>query len=414
VDSASLVGAAARPALGRNARLLLGALLVSNVGNGMQTLAVGQLLYERTGSVAAFGAVIVAEYLVLFLTNALAGAWADRSDPARTLAVVDGVRALGVLLASLMLLGEDLLLASMLLLTVVVQVGKPFNKAARFVLEPALIPPGQLARYNGLSVSCIQLGQLLGIGLAGLVLSRWSAPLAIAFNGLSFLLASLACLLLPAVPRAELAAPRAGAWLAAIWQDWRDLLRYLRRAPGLPTLLAASAGDYLTPSFLNLFLVLLVALHFQGNPYGLSILDGCFAVGAMLGGLLVERAAARLDARTCALVGLGGQGLAFLLLALAGGAAPAALLTLCIGISTALSYSALTLTLQLRVRGGPYKGRVALARSLVAALFACIALPAAGWIAGHSLALALAAAGLVCLGFAALVFFSKVLPPCQP
>ena len=89
--------------LNRDARLMLCATLVSNIGNGIQTLTIGKLLYDSTGSVAAFGFVIVVEYLMLFLANALAGSAADRYRPRRTLVTVDSVRGTLVLAVSLLL-----------------------------------------------------------------------------------------------------------------------------------------------------------------------------------------------------------------------------------------------------------------------------------------------------------------------
>ncbi|HEY0062241.1 MAG TPA: MFS transporter [Telluria sp.] len=408
--------------LNRNARLMLSATMVSNIGNGIQTLTIGKLLYDSTGNVAAFGVVIVVEYLMLFLANALAGSAADRFAPRLTLVVVDAVRGLLVLAVSLLLyLESGHQLALLTLVTVAVQVGKPFSKAARFALEPALMPAAQLARYNGFAFSAMQAGQLLGIGLAGVVLNYWGAPVAIGLNGLSFLFGAAAYFLVSATVQVELmaASARRGAtaWLANLWHDWADAFRFIRRNRGVGTLLVACAGDYLTPSFLNLFFVLLVALHFGGNPYGLSILDGGFAVGAMLAGLWVDRLIAHLGPRRSAVLALGGQGAGFVLLAASGNAWLCAALTFFIGAMSALSLTALTTTLQLRVKG-PYKGRMGLARSLVAALLACALVPAATAVAGLSLVLALALAALVSFALSLLVVFSphafSAAPPPAP
>ncbi|HEU4843957.1 MAG TPA: MFS transporter [Burkholderiaceae bacterium] len=396
--------------LNRDARLMLSATLVSNIGNGIQTLTIGKLLYDSTGSVAAFGFVIVVEYLMLFLANALAGSAADRYPPRRTLVVVDSVRGLLVLAVSLLLyLQSGHQLALLTLVTVAVQVGKPFSKAARFALEPSLMAADQLARYNGLAFSAMQAGQLFGIALAGVVLSYWGAPLAIGLNGLSFLFGAGAYFLVSDEARVELLAPSARrgalAWIATLWHDWRDALQFIGRNRGVGTLLVACAGDYLTPSFLNLFFVLLVALHFGGDPYGLSILDGGFAVGAMLGGLAVDRFIAAHGARRSALLALAGQGAGFVLLATSTAAWMCAALTFFIGTMSALSLTALTTTLQLRVKG-PYKGRMGLARSLVAAVLACVLVPLATAVVAHSLALALGVAALVSFSLGLLVVLS--------
>ena len=45
----------------------------SNIGNGMHTLAAGALLYQETGTVAAFGVVVAVEQAATFLMQLLAG-----------------------------------------------------------------------------------------------------------------------------------------------------------------------------------------------------------------------------------------------------------------------------------------------------------------------------------------------------
>jgi hypothetical protein len=103
---------------------------------------------------------------------------------------------------------------------------------------------------------------------------------------------------------------------------------------------------------------------------------------------------------------LGGQGAGFILLAASGGAWMCAALTFFIGSMSALSLTALTTTLQLRVKG-PYKGRMALARSLVAAVLACVLVPLVTQVVAGSLTLALAVAALVSFSLGLLVVLSR-------
>ena len=64
----------------------------SNIGNGMHTLAAGALLYQQTGTVAAFGVVVVIEQAVTFLMQAVAGPSVDRGDPRRAAMLAEIVR----------------------------------------------------------------------------------------------------------------------------------------------------------------------------------------------------------------------------------------------------------------------------------------------------------------------------------
>ena len=51
------------------AHWFLAGTFASNIGNGMHTLAAGALLYQQTGTVAAYGAVVVVEQAVTFLVR---------------------------------------------------------------------------------------------------------------------------------------------------------------------------------------------------------------------------------------------------------------------------------------------------------------------------------------------------------
>lgn len=53
---------------------------ISNIGNGMFSLIVGQMLYAATGSVGAFGLILIIQNLSSLLLNIIAGYVADLID----------------------------------------------------------------------------------------------------------------------------------------------------------------------------------------------------------------------------------------------------------------------------------------------------------------------------------------------
>ncbi|MEQ4454263.1 MFS transporter [Kosakonia sacchari] len=388
-----------------SAYLMLGANLVSNIGNGMRTLVAGIALYNQSGSAMDFGIVIVLEYIVLFVVNVLAGPWADRYNPKYTMLVVDLLRGITVCLVCTQL-NSGYLFFWIALLTVVVQVGKPFYRSSTFVLEPALVKPEQLTRYNGFAVAAMQLGQLVGISLAGLVLSLSGVQAALMITGLSFLLSALSIAFVIVPSTIEYASHHEGRgllkWFHQLVQDWVDVAKFMRRNKGLTTLTTLGVSDYLTPSFLNIFLAILVVQRFEGAPYALSLLDGSFALGAMLSGLFADRLVASVGPRLTSIIGITGQGLMFIGIASGGPGEWAVAATFFIGVMNSLSYMGIYTTLQLRIKG-PFKGRISLVRSLIATLLACIFIPPVTHLSDSSLTLALIAAGSVSFGFSLVV-----------
>jgi hypothetical protein len=381
---------------------LLAATLVTNVGNGMYTLAVGKLLYDQTGSVAAFGGVIILEHVVTFLLHAVAGPWVDRGDPRRILVGVDLVRGGFICLAST-LLGLGNVTTWIVLTTLVIQVPRPFYRAANFALTPAVVPASGLTRFNGQASVYFQVGQLVGVLSAGPIIQHFGAAVCFALNGVSFALAAVAVACVR-VPRLEVQAARARPGVReAVLQlarDWREVFVLLRRDLGLLGHLIVSSGDYVAVALLNLALVPIVMQRHGGNTYWLSAIDGGFALGAIGGAMLVVFLERRGSARAAILVGLGGQGVALMAMGQVSHAWTTVALAFLAGATNTISVTVLVTTLQLRLQG-PIKGRISSVRNLLTAAIATMVVPIFTALEGRSLALALGASGLVCFVFTA-------------
>src|SRR3712207_4624091 len=134
-DAAVAMDRAAPPqtnALPAVARWTLASVFITNIGNGMHTLAVGKLLYDQTGSIVAFGGVIIAEYIINFLVQILAGPLVDRNQPKAVITLTDLSRGLFILLASLMISLSYDLYGWVFATVLVINIGKPFYRSATF------------------------------------------------------------------------------------------------------------------------------------------------------------------------------------------------------------------------------------------------------------------------------------------
>jgi MFS family permease len=381
-------------------RWLLAGTLVTTIGNAMQTLTVGKLLYDRTGSIAAFGYVLIFEQLITFLMQLVAGPWVDRGDPKRSCVQVELVRGTVICAASCMLVVSHHTVGWILLMTLVIRVAQPFYRAATFALAPAVVPADSLARFNGLSNVCLQAGQLLGVAIAGPVLLYAGAPTAFLINGLTFLFSAAAVAVITVPPGAIVKATAAtgNAW-AQLLQGWREIGALVRREAGLAWHLVLSTADNIGVLLFNLALVPIVAARFAGSPYWLSIVDGAYAVGAIASVAAVTSMTTRWGSRLTVIIGIGGQAACFALL----GVVPFtwALLVLAFGVGAfnTVSWTVVMTTLQLRARG-PVKGRIATVRNLLTAVISIALVPLITRMQDASLDVALIASGAVCLAFA--------------
>jgi MFS family permease len=389
---------------------LLAGTLVTAVGNGAQAFAVGKLLYDLTGSVAAFGAVLIIEQVLNVLVQFIAGPWVDRGDARRTGIQVEVVRGLCVCLASVALNAQTLF-TWVVLLTLVIRTAQPFYRAATFSLAPAVVPGDLLTRFNGYSNICTQAGQLLGIVIAGLVLDRWGASPALLMNGLSFLV-SAATLALVAARTAEVeaggsVAAHPSASVRQLLDAWTEIATLLRSEAGLVWHLVLSTADSIAVYLFNLVSVAIVAERHEDSAQWLSAVDVAFTLGAVVSGFAVTHLTQRWGLRGSVVVGIGGQAACFALLGIVPEARLSLPVALALGACNTVSWTVVMTTLQLRV-GKRVKGRIGTARNLLTALLTMALIPLVSTLQAASLDWALLASGGICLVFAliAVVFGS--------
>lgn len=373
---------------------LLAGTFVTTVGNAMHTFAVGKLLYDRTGSVAAFGSVIILEQASAFLMQFVAGPWVDRGDPRRTSVQVELIRGLFICFASAML-GTGLL-TWIMLMTLVIRVAHPFYRAAMFSLAPAAVPSEALARFNGYSNVGLQAGQILGTILAAPVFASLGPSTAFLLNGLTFLF-SAAAVALAKTPRREPAPASGPAWKQLL-SSWHEIALLLRGEAGLAWHLVLSTAAVVVVQLYNLVEVPIVAERYGGSAYWLSVVGCCFAVGAIVSVAAIDPLTKRWGSRAAILISIGGQALAFALLGLSRDPWLTLALVFAIGACNTISLTVLTTTLQLRVRG-PVKGRIGTTRNLLAAVVTAALVPLVSATSETSLAWALVVSGGVCLAY---------------
>ncbi|MGC5018777.1 MFS transporter [Micromonospora sp. DT47] len=299
------------PVLGRDYRLLWSAAVSSRFGDALRTPALALLAATLTRDPRAVAAVTVAGLLPPLLFGLLGGVYADRWDRRRTMAAVDGLRAvvvaaLAVVVATgragvAVLVGAAFLLAAF---------GALFD-AASFALLPAVVPPAALPAANGrLQAGAAVAGGFLGAPLAGLLFTL-SAPLPFAIDALTFALAALLVLTLRPVPTPRSCSCRPGesgrktrvgghkckiaerTGRGSVWREAGEGVRWIRGDTILWRITVLTAGTNLAISGLMAVLVLyaLDVLRLPSGGYGL------FMSAAVLGGLGGALGAGRLAGR---------------------------------------------------------------------------------------------------------------------
>ncbi|MFD6695483.1 MFS transporter [Micromonospora aurantiaca (nom. illeg.)] len=290
---------------GRDYRLFWSAAVCSQVGDSLRTPALALLAATLTRDPRAVAAVTVAGLLPPLLFGLLSGVYADRWDRRRTMAVVDGGRAVVVAaLAWSVATGHAGIATLVVVASLLALLGTLFDASA-YALLPTVVPPEGLAGANArLQAGTAVAGGFVGAPLAG-VLFAVSPALPFTADALTFALAAVLILAIPAPTPRRSCTFRPGKATqkgqsrgrnrkinedkGGVWEG----IRFLRRDRVLWALTVGTAGSNLAIGGLAPVLVLyaLAVLRVPDAAYGL------FAAGAVAGGLGGALFAGRLAAR---------------------------------------------------------------------------------------------------------------------
>ena len=254
-------------------------------GNQMLMVAIGWQMYDLTGSAWDLGLVGLYQFAPALLLTLVAGHVADRAHRGRIMATCMVVQALvaGLLVAGTQGVGASSAWVSReLLLAVSVALGvtRAFQMPAHQSLTPMLLPPGLLSRGLAFSSAGSQAAIIGGPALGGLLFVA-GASAVYAACALAFVVACVLVLQLRyqhTRPEAEPVSLRTVlAGVAFVWQ--RKVVLGAVSLDLFAVLLGGATA--LLPMFAKDIL--------QVGPWGLGLLRGAPAVGALLMSALLTR-----------------------------------------------------------------------------------------------------------------------------
>lgn len=293
---------------------LWAAAVASRFGDAVRNPALALLAASLTRDPRMIAAVFVAGQLPPLLFGLIGGVYADRWDRRRTMAAVDGVRALLVAgFAVLIFAGQANIVALVACAFALATLGTLFDASA-FAVLPSIVPADRLAAANGrLQAGTAVAGGFVGAPVAG-VLFAVTAALPFVVDAVTFAAAALLALTLhpaaggagrrPATGEAGSAGPtrstaatdRADGQPArrSVWAEAGDGLRWIRRDPTLRLITVLTAVTNLAIAGMVAVIVLFALDVLEVTEAGYGVFMSAAMVGGILGGLGAGRLAARL------------------------------------------------------------------------------------------------------------------------
>jgi MFS family permease len=254
--------------------------VVASLSYQMAAVAIGWLVYARTGSAWLLGLIGLAAFLPMVALTFVVGPVADRFDRRRIVAICEIVNAL---VLAVVALGADsawLSTPAIFVAVAILGASRAFEHPSMSALLPGIVPGDELPKSVALSSSAMQTANIVGPSLGGLLYALGArAPL-----GLAALFSAAAVATILAVAMQRRPPSKEPVTLASVFSG----VGFIRRRP---VILGAIS--------LDLFAVLLGGVTallpifaqdvLQVGSLGLGLLRSAPAVGAVAMSLVVSR-----------------------------------------------------------------------------------------------------------------------------
>lgn len=265
----------------RDFRLLFGSQAVSLLGDGMIRVALAFAVLEVGGSAASVGLVFAARLLPMTVALLVGGVVGDRASRRTVMIAADLVRLVAHATMAAALIGGVAEVWSLAVLAGIAGAATGFYVPAATGLLPGLVAAEDLQRANGLRLTAMAGGEVLGPLVAGGLVVAAGAGWAIAIDALTFAI-SAALLARVADP------PRAAAPAARFLHDLRAGWRAVRSRTWVwATIVAASIGNLVWGAWSALGPV--VADRELGGAGAWGTILAAMGVGGLAGGILAIR-----------------------------------------------------------------------------------------------------------------------------
>ncbi|NRQ37769.1 MFS transporter [Nonomuraea sp. NN258] len=299
-------------------RRVAAALMTTNMGNGMQFIANVWLMLELTDHPWGVPLVLLVGALPGSTLGPLIGMAIDRF-PRRLLFVVTDLVA-AAMLGVTAILSATGNLEMWHLFAVVFFLGgiESMSVPTAGALVREIVPQGKLLAANATSGVAIQIGQVLGAAIGGLMIAATNVTGVLILNLVTFLASAMLVAGLRTAGHSYSAPTGPRGWRTTFAWSKQGLV-YIREHPRLmPSyimLVVLFAVLYMLNTLIAPFAVEVLAV----GSDGLGLIDSMFALGAVLGGIALPVLTARIDESKLAGIGVIGLGGAMIGMGLATG-----------------------------------------------------------------------------------------------
>ena len=284
MDRTSIAGLRRQPGYPR----FLSAATLARVADEMFSVGVVLLVLERTDSPSLAGATVAAVTLPSLVTGPLLGAWMDLTGRRRSLMVFDQLAIAASVLGILLLAGE---IPNVLLPLVALAAGLtyPLSFGGFTSLIPVLVPGRLLTPANAMEASSFNFALIVGPALAGTLSAAFGPEASLICEIVLTLVALALILVVPGLDRGG----RPAEDSSSVFDVARQGIRLIFDVPQLRGVTAAGMLGLAGLGLLTVGFPFFAVDHLGTERGAAGYLWGAFALGSMLGALLLVRLQSR-------------------------------------------------------------------------------------------------------------------------
>lgn len=258
--------------------------LVSTIGSGLTSFALGVWIYQETHSTTLFAISLLAYALPNLLVSPFAGALVDRWDRRKVMILSDSGAGLCTLVIAVLLVTDHLELWSIFLLIAASAAFSTFQWPAYSAATSLLVPKEQLGRAGGMVQIGEAISQLIAPAMAGalVVTIGLQGVLIVDFATFMFAVLTLLLVVIPRPPASQAAPGKKSTLLQEAAFGWK----YITARAGLFGLLMVFAVSNLVSSFLSPLIAPLILD--MTTPDVLGYISSIVGVGMLVGTLVMS------------------------------------------------------------------------------------------------------------------------------
>jgi MFS family permease len=247
----------------------------------MQTVALGWLVLELTGSGTALGTVVAAQFLPILLLGPYGGLLADRMDKRRLLMATQAVLGATALALGVLVVTGTVELWMVVAVAVVFGLVTACDNPTRQAFSLEMVGPERLRNAVSLHSTMVNVARAVGPAVAGLVIAAAGTGICFLVNAASY------AAVIVALAGMDVASLMTGERAPRRPRQVREGFAYVARTAELavPLVMLLVIGT-LAYEF-SVVLPLLARVTFDGGPGTYGVLTSAMGAGAVAGGLTV-------------------------------------------------------------------------------------------------------------------------------